>query len=488
MKVKKFKHLIQYGEYLSDLYPELHVPKDGTNRAETRRMTKTFTFQVTDKCNLACTYCYQINKSTRRMSFETARKAVDALLTGEKNFDAYMSPDDSPGIILEFIGGEPFLEVDLIDQIAEYFRLRAIELNHPWKDKYMLSICSNGVLYRDPRVQKFLSKYFDCLSFSVTIDGTKELHDSCRIFPDGKPSYDVAHDAAMDWMARGYKMGSKITMAPANVQYMFECLKQMVLDGYYEINFNTVFEKGWTTADATVIYWQIKQFVDWFFLNVEDPSEYSLSYFNMTSACPLTPTYNDNWCGTTSAMMAMDPDGKLFTCIRFMESSLGKEIPEYSIGHIDTGLFYTEEEKQRIKCLNCITRRSQSEDKCFDCVIASGCAWCTGYNYQECGTPDKRVDYSCEVHKARALLTFYFKNKAYFEYNVGEPCHLFTPKHWAVPIIGEEEYNYLVGIAEKYGLLVNRNESERWQDLDFTLSELQGNLLGVTTPLKDFAR
>lgn len=64
--------------------------------------------------------------------------------------------------------------------------------------KTMFSICSNGVLYRDEKVQAFLRKWANRLSFSVTIDGNKELHDSCRVFPDGSPSYDIAVDAASD--------------------------------------------------------------------------------------------------------------------------------------------------------------------------------------------------------------------------------------------------------------------------------------------------
>ena len=62
---------------------------------------------------------------------------------------------------------------------------KLIELDHPWAMKTMFSICSNGVLYRDEKVQAFLRKWANRLSFSVTIDGNKELHDSCRVFPDG---------------------------------------------------------------------------------------------------------------------------------------------------------------------------------------------------------------------------------------------------------------------------------------------------------------
>lgn len=121
------------------------------------------------------------------MPLEVAKRFVDMLLTGEKGMREYISLEDSPAIILDFIGGEPLLETELIDQIVDYFQERAVELNHPWADNFIISICSNGVLYFDERVQKFLTKYRNRLSLSITIDGDKELHDSCRRFPDGKP-------------------------------------------------------------------------------------------------------------------------------------------------------------------------------------------------------------------------------------------------------------------------------------------------------------
>lgn len=87
-----------------------------------RLLARNVTFQVTDACNLACSYCYQINKGTRKMSFETAKKFIDLILSGEKGFSEYVNPKTSPALILEFIGGEPMLEVNLIDKIIEYFQ------------------------------------------------------------------------------------------------------------------------------------------------------------------------------------------------------------------------------------------------------------------------------------------------------------------------------------------------------------------------------
>ena len=218
-----------------------------------------------------CTYCYQINKGKRRMSFDVAKRFVDLLLSGEKGFSDYVGKDFSPAIVLEFIGGEPFLEVELIDQVCDYFMDRAIELHHPWAKNFMISICSNGVAYFEPKVQAFLEKWKNRLSFSITIDGDKELHDSCRVFPDGSPSYDIAIAGAKDWMSRGYYMGSKITIATGNIDYLSRAIKHMIQLGYDDINCNCVYEKGWEIEHATKLYNELKSISDYLFdNNLED--------------------------------------------------------------------------------------------------------------------------------------------------------------------------------------------------------------------------
>ena len=77
--------------------------------------TRTITFQITDDCNLCCSYCYQINKGHHKMSFETAKKFIDKLLHNNDLIDNYVKSKNSLGVILEFIGGEPLLEIELID-------------------------------------------------------------------------------------------------------------------------------------------------------------------------------------------------------------------------------------------------------------------------------------------------------------------------------------------------------------------------------------
>lgn len=451
------KEFIQYTDYISTLYPEKieNLPLNKYTNAK-EPMAKTFTFQVTDACNLACTYCYQINKKTRKMSFETAKMAVDKLLSGEDGFKDYINPETTPALIIEFIGGEPFLEIELIDKVVDYFRFKTITMGHPWANNFRISICSNGVLYNKPEVQKFLQKNKNMISFSVTVDGTKELHDSCRVFPDGRPSYDLAHAAALDWKNRGNYLGSKITIAPGNITYLADSLMAMVKDGYEDINANCVYEKGWTIEHATELYVQCKKFTNEF-IKEYDNDDFYISLLNDIIGAPMSEDNNKNWCGGTGAMLAMDPDGNLFPCLRYMESSLGNNRPPVIIGNVKTGMMQKECEKKCVECLNKINRRSQSTDECFYCPIAEGCSWCSAYNYQEFGTADKRATYICEMHKARVLANVYYWNTYHKKMNDGKVTDLWVPRSWAVPIIGEKEYEELVKLTKELGGFVNEN-------------------------------
>lgn len=444
--MKKFE---QWQDMIARLYPEFRGSDDVSGRAN--NLSRTVTFQVTDACSLACTYCYQINKGTRRMRFETAKKLIDMLLSGDERLGGYVDVSTSPGIIIEFIGGEPFLEVKLIEQICDYFTNRAIELCHPWATMHMFSICSNGVAYFDDDVQHFLNKYGSRLSFSVTIDGNKELHDSCRVFPDGKTgSYDLAVAAAKDWMDRGGYMGSKITIAPGNLPYLYDAIIHMVELGYDEINANVVYEKGWAQAHAKEFYQQLKKIADYWIENDLVETHY-LALFNKDFFKPKKVDDLQNWCGGTGVMLSMDPDGYLYPCIRYMESSLGTDREPLRIGHVDEGIGQTECTHNCIECLNKIDRRTQSTDECFYCPIAEGCSWCSAYNYQENGTPDSRCTYICDMHKARALANVYLWNTWFRKTGSDEWFEMHCPKDWALNIIDEEEYHMLAGLSAAGG-------------------------------------
>ena len=194
----------------------------------------------------------------------------------------------------------------------------------------------------------------------------------------------------------------------------------------------------------------MKRVADYFLeKNLDFDKEYFCSIFDADMFRPKEDTDLQNWCGGNGVMLSCDPDGYLFPCIRYMESSLGGEQEPYSIGHVDRGICRTECEKCRVECLRKIDRRTQSTEECFSCPIAEGCSWCTAYNYQVFGTPDARATYICIMHKARALGNIYFWNKYYRQHGRKERMKVYIPDEWALEIISQKELNMLKNLSKE---------------------------------------
>lgn len=429
-----YKEQESYTDTISRLFPTHEALS--INSGGCRELT----FQVTDACNLACTYCYQTHKQHNVMPFEIAKKVVDCLFDDNYKIDEYLDSSKLTGIVLEFIGGEPFLEIELIDKIMDYFLEQAILHKSILAKHYRISLCSNGVLYFEPNVQAFLNKWREKVSLSISIDGCKELHDMCRLFPNGEGSYDIAIKAAMTERAINHDLSTKMTLAPANVSYLFKAVKNLVDVGYEQIFFNCVFEKGWEIEHAKELYNQCKLVSDYLIPLEKSPH---ISFFDDKICCPLSPEDNKNWCGGTGLMLAVDYKGDFYPCLRYMESSIGDEIEPYIIGNVFEGIGKTQKTCDKISCFECITRRSQSTDECFNCEIAKGCAWCSAYNYQEFGTPNKRATYICIMHKARALANCYFWNNYFRYYRMKKRFKLWLNDDECLKIIDKEELELL---------------------------------------------
>lgn len=220
--------------------------------------------------------------------------------------------------------------------------------------------------------------------------------------------------------------------------------------GYCEINANCVYEDGWKPIHATVLYNEMKRLADYILENNMDfENDYYCSLFEEEFFHPKLSSDLENWCGGNGVMLAVDPAGNIYPCLRYMESSLGNQQEPYSIGDVDHGICQTECDRCRVERLKKIDRRTQSTDECFNCPIAEGCSWCTAYNYQIFGTPDARATYICIMHKARALANAYFWNRYYRKNKINKRMKLYIPKEWALEIITEKEWNLLKREAEE---------------------------------------
>ena len=380
------------------------VPSWGEGKAQT------ITFVVTDDCNLRCKYCYMTHKiSTARMNLETAKKFVDFMLEG--NFNR------SEAVIIEFIGGEPFIEIDLIDKISDYFKLRAFELDHPWYWNYRFSFSTNGVNYADAQVQAYIKKNYNKMSCGITLDGTKEKHDMQRVFPDGRGSYDTVFKNIGLYLSQ-FSRTTKITFSSDDLPLLKESIISLWNNGITKVSANVVIEDVWKEGDELIFEEQLKELAD-YVLDKKLYDKYICSFFDDSigtyySADRLTETS----CGA-GKMMAFGSNGNIYPCIRYKGYSLNKK-KEWVIGNLDEGL-----DMEKVRPFMTATYQLQSDEECLNCEVAAGCSFCQGFNYDEAETSTNffRTKYICKMHKARVKANNYYFAKLFNRYGIERVNH-----------------------------------------------------------------
>jgi uncharacterized protein len=266
---------------------------------------KNITFIVTEDCQLQCKYCYLVGKNNlHKMDFETARKSIDYLLQDRNYFS-------ETSVILDFIGGEPFIEIDLIDKICDYFKIRAYETDHPSFNSYRFSFSTNGLLYNDPKVQKFIAKNAAHLSIQITIDGTKEKHNLQRVYPGGKGSYDQVVKNVPLWISQFPNASTKVTIAREDLPFVKDSVIHLWNLGIREVNINVVFEDVWEPGDDALFEEQLVLLADEIIEN-KYYENFTCSFFSTQIGLPYKE--NMNWCGA-GKMLAIDHEGNFFLAI-----------------------------------------------------------------------------------------------------------------------------------------------------------------------------
>jgi len=363
---------------------------------------KSVTFIVTKECQLACKYCYLVGKNEKeRMSFDMAQKVVDYLLDNRKIFN-------ERSVIFEFIGGEPFIEIDLIDQICDYIKLQLYEKNHPWFNSYRFSFSTNGINYHEEKVQHYIEKNHGHLSIGISIDGTKRKHDLNRIYKDGRGSYnDVVRNVPL-WLEQFPYGSTKVTIANPDIPYIKESVLHLYNLGIKEVNINCIFEDVWEEGDDILFEDQLTQLAD-AIIDEGYYMDYNCSFFNEWMGRPMDRVRdNQNWCGS-GKMLAIDAEGNFYPCVRFAQYSL-RDKKAWMVGNVHEGI-----NKNKLRPFLTLDRCTQSTRECIDCEVANGCAWCQGENYDaaESNTIFQRSTAICKMHKARVRANNYYWNKLY---------------------------------------------------------------------------
>ena len=391
------------------------------------------TFNTTEDCNLRCKYCYEINKRPFHLELDKAKKFIDILLHDPDpcllNDSDKLSRVYSLGIILDFIGGDALMNVDLLDKILTYWVQQVNTVDTPnakiWRYTWRASISSNGTLFGQPDVRAFCEKWKDNLSLGVSIDGCPEIHDAYRVFPDGKGSMDAILEN-WEWYQRTFPnngISTKATCSKASIPYLYDSLVFMHEKlGMSQINQNFIMEDmHLEDADYRLLDEQLHKCAD-YVLEHCDELYWSMLGSHIVSAHKST---GDDWekqgqCGS-GAMPALAIDGRIYPCFRWLPHTQ-QEAGVMSVGDVENGFNHKENfKKVREGAYRCNCTR---EEKCRDCEYESACPYCIGGCYAEFGD-FIRTTHICEVAKLQVKWARYYWTK-YLEMK-GKPI----PEDWS---------------------------------------------------------
>jgi uncharacterized protein len=168
----------------------------------------TMVLNVTNQCNLACTYCYEYGadkivdtengKQPKFMTEETARDAVEFMLK---------ESGTSPVAYLTFFGGETLMNFPVLKRTVAYARERAAALGK----QVHFSLTTNATLLR-PDTIEFLAE--NDIGVTISIDGPAEIQDKFRVFQNGRGSYDIVAPKIKELLARHKTrpVGARVTL------------------------------------------------------------------------------------------------------------------------------------------------------------------------------------------------------------------------------------------------------------------------------------
>jgi len=347
-------------------------------------MRKSLTLIVTDRCNLACRYCY-VTKGAADLPLDIARRAIDLALA-----DGPWAPE-ADGINLDLIGGEPLLRADFIGECLGYFHEKL--QGHRWARSHGAALTTNGLLYESPAAQALIAKN-KCLEVSLTVDGSEAVHNANRVDAAGRGSHAEVMRSARRWLEQfpAVTTSTKLTLGRETVADLCEAVLFLLFElKVPKVNANAVFEGPWTEAEAAVFEEQLLR-LGRAMLSVGASLD-RCSLFSRYVGAPVHPQDDGTWCGCGKWMLAVSPDGGLYPCNRFAPS--GTPCEPLPVGDVFAGI-----DAERLRPFQMLTRSAQEPPECRACEVKGGCAWCKGHDYDE-GHLWTRSTSLCLMHKAR---------------------------------------------------------------------------------------
>lgn len=354
-------------------------------------------------CNLDCTYCYEHK--------DNVVNDLDRIKTYLYIKFKLLKPEEDH-VIVDLIGGESFLYPDLCDEIMGY----SLQLAAKFHKCVWFSTTTNGTTLKNEKVRNLILKYRDRFSIGISIDGIKENHDTCRIYKDGRGSYDDAV-AYLPWLLDNVdkrQLGVKATFTLDTFEkYYADSMIHIHKLGFDELAGNIVFEEIISKDKSHIIFKELKKVIDYILDNELENKVSIMQLGDLTrirnySPSPIEGTGEDpnrNWCGTCVHMACLGMDGKIYGCNRFCTMDKpGMELATFTNETVEI---------VNPELLNTVTSFKRSwKGECDTCFLKAECPTCVAAIFE---APDKdqyvAEKRQCGWTHGLVMARLYFKSK-----------------------------------------------------------------------------
>ena len=340
----------------------------------TRNELMKYTLLVTQKCNLACEYCY-VGKRDTRMSLAVARKIVDFV---------YRNTPPHEKIEVGFFGGEPLLEFELITQITNLIE------SHPSFDAHRigLTVVSNGTIF-SREIADFMNRHD--MGMGISCDGPPEVHNVFRRFRNGRGTAHIVERTIRKALEAFSAVMVNAVYGPRTLAQLPQTVEYFSSLGVRQIYLNPDFTAKWRPSDIDAlpgIYTALgRRYIEYYLRR--DP--HFVSTIDSKISVILRNGYDPlERCRMGRGEFAFTPEGDIYPCERLV----GDGTNGHCIGNIEEGI--------KIERLLC--RRMPGGPvnlECQDCSLQDYCMnWCGCTNFFSSGYYNRVNPFLCASEKA----------------------------------------------------------------------------------------
>lgn len=378
--IGEIQYLIDEGElFAADQYQDYVV--DFKKR---KTVVKALCLHIAHDCNLACKYCFaeegEYHGRRALMSFEVGKKALDFLIANSGN---------RRNLEVDFFGGEPLMNWEVVKQLVEYGRSKEREYNK----NFRFTMTTNGVLLND-EIMEFCNR--EMSNVVLSLDGRKEVNDRMRPFRNGKGSYDLIVPKFQKFAAiRGDKdYYIRGTFTHDNLDFSKDVLEFADL-GFRSMSIEPVVAKpeepyAIREEDLPQILEEYDRLAAEYIKRKKEGRGFNFFHFNIDLKQGPCVAKRLSGCGSGTEYLAVTPWGDLYPCHQFV----GEE--EFLLGNVDTGVTNTEVRDEFKLC------NVYAKDKCRDCFARFYCSGgCAANSYNFHGKLTDAYDIGCAMQKKR---------------------------------------------------------------------------------------